>query len=505
MMMMMKKLHHLALAKVVAMVMVAATSTSTANFTYAIAIDDHGHGHGGLHLHSMSAAAAANINIGIGIGHPCSHNDKKQRQRKLTKKKNQPTTRGKVRFRGSFLFDTPEPNIYSNPFLPKPKLMEEIKEEDKEKEVELGFSVSTSANVEVRALAMGVVINGISNVDPVHSTFDATLKLYFFNITEEPFSTIHDAADTIYKKSSRTTVATKRTNAANFTYFRLHEEDKADAWRFPETKDGERVHPDGICTASVMSTMKPIPMDKFKFDDVLRFPRSTTIIHPTADENGNLSHVDVIASFRTRPLNQEFYPFQIDLLDMFFEMGSSNLITEDQHIVKQKNLLCLHPSYTYTGSGWFDDLDAKAGMQTSDSLTIVPYIYYQYDHAEPAEPWITADNDHFHYNETFDETSQTPGFGQEFNLRRMIGLRIIVEHPPGKGWIAVLPILFVSLLAVANFVASDATTVGAASMLQALFGVSAALFSCTVFARNHSHPMFLFTRCFCCVLKNMHM
>jgi hypothetical protein len=87
----------------------------------------------------------------------------------------------------------------------------------------------------------------------------------------------------------------------------------------------------------------------------------------------------------------------------------------------------------------------------------------------------------------------------------MIGLRIIVEHPPGKGWIAVLPILFVSLLAVANFVASDATTVGAASMLQALFGVSAALFSCTVFARNHSHPMFLFTRCFCCVLKNMHM
>jgi hypothetical protein len=59
---------------------------------------------------------------------------------------------------------------------------------------------------------------------------------------------------------------------------------------------------------------------------------------------------------------------------MFFEMGSSNLITEDQHIVKQKNLLCRHPSYTYTGSGWFDDLDAKAGMQTSDSLFIISMI-----------------------------------------------------------------------------------------------------------------------------------
>jgi hypothetical protein len=330
-----------------------------------------------------------------------------------------------------------------------------------------GFSVSKYADVEVRALAMGVVISGISTVDPVHGTFDATLKLYFFDITNEPFSTIHEAVDTIYKKSSRTTAATNTnsTSADDSIFFRLHEEDKADAWKFPETEDGERVHPDGICTASVVSTMKPIPFNTFKFDEVLRLPRSKATIHPRADASGHLSHVDVSASFTTRSLNREFYPFQIDLLDMLFEMGSSNLITEDQRIVK--NLLCLHPSYTGFGNYVYGS-DAKAGMETSDALTMVPYIYYDF-----VEPWITADNDHFHYN----ETRQTSEFGRGFNLRRMIGLRIIVEHPPGKGLFEVLPILFVSLTSIANFVSSDAATVGASSMVQALLGVSAALFS----------------------------
>jgi len=225
------------------------------------------------------------------------------------------------------------------------------------------------------------------------------------------------------------------------------------------------VHPDGICTASVVSTMKPIPFNTFKFDEVLRLPRSKATIHPRADASGHLSHVDVSASFTTRSLNREFYPFQIDLLDMLFEMGSSNLITEDQRIVK--NLLCLHPSYTGFGNYVYGS-DAKAGMETSDALTMVPYIYYDF-----VEPWITADNDHFHYN----ETRQTSEFGRGFNLRRMIGLRIIVEHPPGKGLFEVLPILFISLTSIANFVSSDAATVGASSMVQALLGVSAALFS----------------------------
>jgi len=114
-----------------------------------------------------------------------------------------------------------------------------------------GFSVTKYANFEVRALAMGVVVNGISNIDTVHGTFDASLKLYFFNITEGPFSTIHDAMDTIYRKSSRTTAATSRTGAPNMTYFRLHNEDQeGNVWDFEnstETEDGERVHPDGIC------------------------------------------------------------------------------------------------------------------------------------------------------------------------------------------------------------------------------------------------------------------
>ena len=321
-----------------------------------------------------------------------------------------------------------------------------------------GYSGTTGkTNIEVRALAMGVVIKGISNIDAVLGTFDATLKLYFFNITEGPFSTIREAVDTIYKDDSRTT-ATK-----DLDYYRLHDDHLPDAWKKKKTQDGEFVHPDGTCSAAAMSSMKPIPMDNFDIFDVMRLPGLKAESWPQAVANGEgyLSYVDVIGvTLKTRPLNREFYPVQTDLLDIFFEMGASNLITEDQRIVKQ--LLCLHPSYT----GFSNDVygsDAKAGMGTSNALTMVPYMAY-----DRVEPWFTPDNDQFYY----DEERQRSKFGRGSDLQRMIGLRIIVEHPPGKGWFEVLPILFVSLAEIANFVSSDAKNVGAWSMVQALLGVS---------------------------------
>jgi hypothetical protein len=55
---------------------------------------------------------------------------------------------------------------------------------------------------------MGVVITGITDIDVIHGTFDATLKLYFFKLTEE-FTTIRDAMSTIYRNDSRTTADMK--------------------------------------------------------------------------------------------------------------------------------------------------------------------------------------------------------------------------------------------------------------------------------------------------------
>jgi hypothetical protein len=76
------------------------------------------------------------------------------------------------------------------------------------------------------------------------------------------------------------------------------------------------------------------------------------------------------------------------------------------------------------------------------------------------EPWYQDRTSQFRYN----ETRQRLTIGNGNNLQRMIGLRIIVQHPPTKGWFEVLPILFVSLTSIANFISSEPTQIGATSM-----------------------------------------
>eukprot|EP00804_Cyclotella_cryptica_P008548 CCRYP_007545-RA/>CCRYP_007545-RA protein AED:0.14 eAED:0.14 QI:299/1/1/1/0.6/0.5/6/1648/753 len=328
-----------------------------------------------------------------------------------------------------------------------------------------GFSFDRgSENFEVTALAMGIIITSVSNIDSVRGTFMATLKLYFYNITETPFPTIRAAVNTIYKSTSKTTVrdCSDGRNCMG-QYFRLHEHDLPGAWEARTTGDGEIVRPDGICNASVISTMRPIKADDFVVENVLIIPqlRSRAWFTKVADEEGYLTHVDILpVELKFRPINRKFFPFQIDLLDLFFEMGSSSLIHENQKIVK--HMLCLHPSFSGFSNYVFGS-DIEGGHSTSDALTMVPYMFF-----DRIEPWYQDRISQFHYN----ETRQRLPIGNGNNLQRMLGLRIIVKHPPTKGWFEVLPILFVSLTAIANFVSSDPIQIGATSMVQALLGVN---------------------------------
>ena len=55
--------------------------------------------------------------------------------------------------------------------------------------------------------------------------------------------------------------------------------------------------------------------------------------------------------------------------------------------------------------------------------------------------------------------------GRGSDLRRRLGLRLIVDHPSSKGWFEVLPILMVSVAAMANFVSSNPIEIGATTMV----------------------------------------
>lgn len=347
-----------------------------------------------------------------------------------------------------------------------------------------GFTVmNKTEHFDVDAFALGVVIKSISDIDPVHGTFLATLKFYVYNITET-FSTIQEAFDTIYKDSSMTT----RTTVKDSIYYRLREQDIDGAWSSPptETEDGEFAHPDGVCKASAMKSMRvshfanssvtmkhterfshpscnsssnhcmqPILAEEFNMD-VLRLPHLNSKIVPTmvSDDDGFLSYIDVVgAEFKFKPINRKYFPVQIDLLDIRFEMGSPELIHEDQRIIT--HLLCLHPSFSGFSNHVFGS-DKAAGHTTSDSLTMVPYLYF-----DRVEPWLTTNLTQFHYG----EIRQRLFVGHGSNLQRMLGLRIIVKQPTTKGWFEVLPILFVSLAAVANFVSSDPDRIGGTSMV----------------------------------------
>ena len=179
-----------------------------------------------------------------------------------------------------------------------------------------------------------------------------------------------------------------------------------------------------------------------------------------ADSEGNLNYVQLTSSFNTSPINREFYPAQIDLLDLLFEMGTSQLINDGQRIVQ--HLLCLHPSYTGFGNS-VSGADAEGGIETSDALAIVPHMTF-----DRVEPYFSTSNDQFYFGEVRQQSIR--GLGGR--LQSMIGLRIIVHHPKSKAWVMVTPILFVSLTTVANFLASNFEDIGAWSMVQALLSVS---------------------------------
>ncbi|KAL7530971.1 hypothetical protein ACHAWF_003580 [Thalassiosira exigua] len=313
-----------------------------------------------------------------------------------------------------------------------------------------GYTVKEGSDkFEVQALALGVVIKSITNIDSVAGTFDAALKLYYFNITEGPFDTVKDAVDTIYKDTSRTT-------AQDVKYFRLRDLEIDDAWLGGETEDGEQVHPDGVCKPSTIKTMRPIRAEEFNLG-LLRLPHLNARIFPTpvVDEEGYLSYVDIVgASFKFKPINRKYFPVQIDLLDLFFEFPSANLIDESQHIVK--HLLCLHPSFSGFSNHVFGS-DIEAGHSTSDSLSLIPYMYF-----DRVEPWNAGNYSSQFYYGAYRQKEQ---IGDGSYLQRMLGLRIIVEQPVGKGWFEVLPILFVSLAAIANMISSDPEKIGATSMV----------------------------------------
>ncbi len=150
-----------------------------------------------------------------------------------------------------------------------------------------GFSVEESDLFEVRAMALGVVINSISKIDSIQGVFNADLRLYLYNITDGPFPSITSAVNAIYKDESRTTSK----ESDNKKYYRLRENElggawtgaSVDAWVGARTEDQERVHPDGVCTARAMASMKPIPLDdikKFNLDLVLRLPHANSFIQP---------------------------------------------------------------------------------------------------------------------------------------------------------------------------------------------------------------------------------
>ncbi len=321
-----------------------------------------------------------------------------------------------------------------------------------------GYTVTEESDkFEVRALALGVIIKAISNIDSFHGTFDATMKLYFYNITtERTFTTMEQAMRTLYKDTSRTTWK-------DSTYFRLHDNELPDAWSGSKIADNEVVHPDGICSAQAMENMKPIKTDDFRLEDMIRLPQLNERMWPTVveDSEGHVSWIEVPAmTFKYKPTNRHFFPVQTDLLDIFFEMGTTHLINEDQHIVK--HLLCLHPAFSGFATHTFGS-DIDAGHTTSDTLAMVPYLFY-----DRTEPFYLKGLPQFYYG----EERQRSLIGNGSELTRMLGLRIIVEHSIAKGWFALFPVLLISLSAVAMLVSAVPTKIGGTSMVQVLLGVN---------------------------------
>jgi len=238
----------------------------------------------------------------------------------------------------------------------------------------LGYTATeNSTQYEVRAMAMGVVITSISDINTIEGRFLTNLRIHLYEITENsPFSSMTEAFNTIYKDTSMTT----RSDNQNLkSYYRLHDEELSGAWEERTTETNETVVPDGICSGKALSSMEPIKYDD-SLMELIRLPHLHNRIWPTAvlDTEGNLRFIEILgAQFKYKPINRNYFPVQIDLLDIFFDMSSTDLIDEDQLIVS--NLLCLHPAYSGFSNHVFGS-DKEGGHITSDSLTMIPFLAY---------------------------------------------------------------------------------------------------------------------------------
>ena len=181
------------------------------------------------------------------------------------------------------------------------------------------------------------------DIDSVMGNFDVEMRIHLYNITQAPFGTIKEAFDTVYRNSSRTSM--ESSGRKDFNFYRLHEEELEGAWELATLDNGETVHPDGLCSPKVLSTIKPISMDAYSRLSPPRLPFSEPLKGPTfikavPDDSGNLKYLDVKITINFKPLNPQFVPFQVDLLDIYnIDMPSSSLIHVDQEIIE--NILCV--------------------------------------------------------------------------------------------------------------------------------------------------------------------
>lgn len=149
------------------------------------------------------------------------------------------------------------------------------------------------------------------------------------------------------------------------------------------------------------------------------------------NDSGYLKYVDVRATINFKPLNAQFFPFQVDLLDVYFDMPSSSLIHVDQDIVE--NILCIHPLGTGFGTN-------VVGIDwRHDKLVMVPRMTRDFN-----EPWLDEDNikglNQFHYG----ANSYLLRYGTGSKYKRMIALRVIVQHSYSNGWLKVFSLFFLS-------------------------------------------------------------
>ena len=93
---------------------------------------------------------------------------------------------------------------------------------------------------------------------------------------------------------------------------------------------------------------------------------------------------------------------------------------------------------------------------------MVPYLFF-----DKTEPFFQNGLPRFYYG----AGRQRSLVGNGSELTRLLGLRIIVEHSTAKGWFKLLPVLLISLSAVAMLLGAVPTEIGSTSMVQVLLGV----------------------------------